>query len=491
MPGLLLNKYQLRTLTEMTGVKAAAWSPLAACPDVPRGCAPGEPDFVELVDKGLVVADGPYAWRPNRVAAAVMGAAASPDEVIGVKPSDPKIPGFTVIRRGELVSEFTLDMASGETHVVFPISRDAVLLRFIESLTKTGEDEPKPSFRARLTRNQAFLLSVAVRLLSTSIGDVTLTQLFDEARRDLAEPARLSHLAAAGMLPDLTETADLGPIFDGLERAGLLRHERATLGLGPGAEVLIEPVRAGFTLARTEVHDGVPRRDGILVTRHANRTLLLRTTSDPDPQIEWMECSRAQLRAMIAAFLLPTEQLEALIAHQQGTPPKSAPAKRAAAKPHAPTPAAPTPAAPTPPAPTPAGQPDRQVRVPAGGMPAFDSPSLAHPPTVRLAPGTPLVEAERRGPMARVRAENGWEGWVAHDRLEPDPAAQPRDRHPRMRVPARGLPAWSTPNLDQPPVTRLAGGLVLRTGSVKGPLIHVRAASGWEGWVAQDLLESL
>jgi SH3-like domain-containing protein len=36
-----------------------------------------------------------------------------------------------------------------------------------------------------------------------------------------------------------------------------------------------------------------------------------------------------------------------------------------------------------------------------------------------LAAGLPLVVVERRGDWARVRASNGWEGWVDAARLGP------------------------------------------------------------------------
>jgi len=457
MASLLLNKYQMRTLLEMTRLTAAPWSPLIALPEVARGCAPGEPDFDDLVEKGLVVADGAYAWRANRIATAALTAACAPEELIGVKPNHSRIPGFTILRRRDLVMECTVDARTGDTKLVFPISRNAVLLRFIESLTNRA-DEPEPTFSVDLDRNESFLLSVAARLAATEVGEVTIDRLYETARGDLDDPRSLAPLAAAGILPDLDVASDLGPALAGLERAGVLTRDRTTVRLSEGARVLTEPVRAAFTITRVEVHDGVPRRDGMFVTRHGNRTLVLRTTSGDDPHVVWSEVTRPQLRALIAAFVLPRDALAAWVAAQEGAA-----------------------AVTTPEPPPPAFAPTRVVVVGQGG-PAFDTPSLDRPPVATLAGGIELQVLEHRGDMAHVRADNGWEGWIARELLQPVAVTR------RVRVPDRGLPAFDSPTRERPPIAMLAAGVELTVTEQQGTMAHVRADNGWEGWVAHDLL---
>lgn len=82
---------------------------------------------------------------------------------------------------------------------------------------------------------------------------------------------------------------------------------------------------------------------------------------------------------------------------------------------------APTAAAPAPAAPAPVPAPDRPThRVPAGGMPAWANPDPASAATLRLEPGLPVmvVEAFPNG-WTRVRASNGWTGWVDGRLLTP------------------------------------------------------------------------
>ena len=465
MANLLLNKYQMRTLLDMAELTPAGWSPLIGLPSVPRGCAPGEPDFEDLMERGLVVRDGAFAWRLNHVGATVLAAVCVPEEIIGVKPNHSRIPGFAIVRLGELVCECTVEASTGDTKLVFPISRSAVILRFIQSLTNRS-DEPTPMFSVDLDRNESFLLSVVARLEVTEVADLTLNQLYDAARTDLDDRVCMSALAAGGILPELTPASDLGPALAGLERAGVVAHSGTRVGLTEAAQILAEPARAAFTITRVEVHDGRPRRDGMLVTRHGDRTLVLRTTTDDEPRVVWTEVTRAQLRALIAAFLLPRDELAAWVAHEEGD-----------VEPAAPGTAVPEPA--TPPVATPVAA--VRVSVPPQGMPAFDTPTLDRPPIAQLQGGVVLTVVERQGTMAHVRADNGWEGWVAHHLLVPADAVT-------VRVPPQGLPAFDSPLLDHPPIAMLAAGVVLTVVERQGTMAHVRADNGWEGWVTHDLL---
>lgn len=477
MANLLLNKYQMRTLLDMTGLTPAAWSPLAVLPAVPRGTAPGEPDFDDLVARGFVVADGPYAWRPNRVGTGWLAAACEPEEIIGVKPDHSRIPGFAIVRRGALVCECTVEARTGDTKLVFPISRSAVILRFIQSLTKR-DDEPTPAFSADLSRDESFLLAVLARLEVTEVDGLTLNRLYDAARADLDDPVAMSALAAGGILPDLTSASDLGPVLAGLERAGVVHRAGTKVALVEAARLLTEPARAAFTITRVEVHDGVPRRDGLFVSRHGDRTLVLRATNDVDPHVVWTEVTRAQLRALIAAFLLPRDELAAWVAQQDAAPEPAAGVAAAAA--FAPF----------------------RVRVPARGLPAFAAPDPGGPPVATLAGGIELTVFEKVRDLVHVRADNGWEGWLAGDPLEPvaptppqplpapapPPAPAPAPAAMRVRIPPQGLPAFDAPRPERPPIAMLPGGVELIVVAEVGAMAQVRADNGWEGWVARGLL---
>lgn len=55
--------------------------------------------------------------------------------------------------------------------------------------------------------------------------------------------------------------------------------------------------------------------------------------------------------------------------------------------------------------------------VPAGGVSAWPQPDASQGTPIRLTVGLPLMMVERRGEWARIRASNGWEGWVDARRL--------------------------------------------------------------------------
>jgi hypothetical protein len=50
--------------------------------------------------------------------------------------------------------------------------------------------------------------------------------------------------------------------------------------------------------------------------------------------------------------------------------------------------------------------------VPPDGLSAWSDPDPSQQPTTQLAGGVALIVVEQRGVWARVKAENGWEGWV-------------------------------------------------------------------------------
>lgn len=55
--------------------------------------------------------------------------------------------------------------------------------------------------------------------------------------------------------------------------------------------------------------------------------------------------------------------------------------------------------------------------VPPDNLPAWAAPDPSAPPAATLAAGLPLQVVEWNGAWARVRAENGWSGWVDGRRL--------------------------------------------------------------------------
>jgi hypothetical protein len=59
------------------------------------------------------------------------------------------------------------------------------------------------------------------------------------------------------------------------------------------------------------------------------------------------------------------------------------------------------------------------VQAPSAGLAAWPGPDGAVEPTTRIDQGVPLMAVERQGDWARVRAANGWTGWVDARQLVP------------------------------------------------------------------------
>jgi hypothetical protein len=56
---------------------------------------------------------------------------------------------------------------------------------------------------------------------------------------------------------------------------------------------------------------------------------------------------------------------------------------------------------------------------PAAGMPGWATPDQTQTPTAMIPPGAELALVERQADWARVRAFNGWTGWVDGRELQP------------------------------------------------------------------------
>ena len=61
---------------------------------------------------------------------------------------------------------------------------------------------------------------------------------------------------------------------------------------------------------------------------------------------------------------------------------------------------------------------------PAAGLQSWSVPDAAQTPTAMVPPGAGLVLSERQGDWARVKAPNGWTGWVDARQLELVPLAE-------------------------------------------------------------------
>jgi hypothetical protein len=141
------------------------------------------------------------------------------------------------------------------------------------------------------------------------------------------------------------------------------------------------------------------RQSELVAYRCGDRLLMLRAVPvQGEPVLELSELTRQELRCHVGAFLLDDRPLTTR--RERG-----------------PVASAPTPAA----AGTPVWQPTH--RVPEDGTRSWAAPDPSAPERSRLAGRLPVAVVERRGAWARVRASNGWTGWVDGRRLRPLPPA--------------------------------------------------------------------
>lgn len=169
---------------------------------------------------------------------------------------------------------------------------------------------------------------------------------------------------------------------------------------------------------------------------------------------------------------------------------------------------------------------EQRCVVPDGGTRAWNAPDAIAAPVTMLAARTELAVVERTGVWARVRASNGWIGWVDGRALitaaRPSPVAVPSQlpapvmQSPapapapesataaapastpasapapaapvhapaaeRARVPAGGMLAWAAPDTGSAAVS-LAPGLDLEVVHRHGAWAQILASNGWTGWV--------
>ena len=90
-----------------------------------------------------------------------------------------------------------------------------------------------------------------------------------------------------------------------------------------------------------------------------------------------------------------------------------------------------------------------------GGLPGWQEPSAADPPTGQLDPGLAVAVVERQGDWARIVASNGWAAWVASAGLIPV-ASGPRRR------------AWLVPVVVGLVAVALVGGVLALAGGGDG-----------------------
>lgn len=405
MPGYVVGDWQVQTLLGLAGIpEPSAASPLAGIARYPRAIAPGEPDWEPLERWGLVQPDG-TGWRVNLVVAGVLRAAAHPDEVISVGVGEPDNPGFSVVRRGTAMAECTVG-PSGTTKLHFPVTRRALVSVVLEALSP--EDPgllPSTGFVFLGSADEAFLLQVVMLQHRSDVVAPTVAAVRAAARQGASSRRMLEPYTATGtasIVSGLVDGNRVDQVLRRLVEAGhvVIEGDRVRPSDAAAAALGSWPLRV-FGVTRVET---VPVRSVVMLQAMwcGGRIITFRPVGARGEAMryEWRDVTPAELRQLVAATLLPANQLAELAADVAGTDELALPPRSAA--------------------PGPPSGPSWQAThgVPVGGLDAYELPDPALAPIARLDAGLPVQVGEELGAWARVVCSNGWTAWVDGRRLD-------------------------------------------------------------------------
>jgi len=322
---VLLTAGQVRALLDRAGVTPAAASPLAELPPV-TAVSEGGPGWEPLVAHGYVVPAAGGGWRPNGVVLGALAAAARPAEVLSLHAITPGSPALTICRRGDFWTEASV--GGGAVKLAFPLNRGVFLLAALSGLS-ADHPEPRPSgFRFIGAAGEAFVLAALLAAGGDDRG-VPTEALLAAVERRLSSPDALAPFAAMPGRDTVTALRDAAARVAALDRLVAAGHvERQGGALRPTSPVrqaLGASLDRAFVCSRTVIDDpagesagggltsdpAVHRRS-LTAMRAGERTLLFRTA--PGDRVEWSEVSRAELRSLVTAVLLPEADLARVIA---------------------------------------------------------------------------------------------------------------------------------------------------------------------------------
>ena len=315
MPAYLLTHQQIQTALGMAALEVGSGSPLAVLPQAARHLEPGDVAFQKMADGHLLEAqDG--EWRVNTLAKAVLLTCARPEEVITLRVTGGEGQGFSICRRGPLVSECTVG-GPALVKLSFPLTRSAVILTLISALSSERPEPPSTGFRFRGRVADAFVLSVVLNETRSGTGGPPVERLAGIVAAAVEKPIyTLPFVLVAGAEPllGLARSPDAVDAAVGrLAIAGHVRNEGGRLVPSDASQTaLAGPPNAGFSISRTVVRPEGPAAQTLQVVRSGDRNIVFRLLQHADeyPLLEWLEVSKLQLRALVTAALMDEKELK-------------------------------------------------------------------------------------------------------------------------------------------------------------------------------------
>lgn len=315
MPAYLLTHQQIRTALGMAGIEIGPGSPLAVLPEASRPLEPGEAAFQKMADGHLLeAANG--KWRVNTLAKAVLLACAKPEEVITLHATGGEGQGFSSCRRGPLVTECTVG-GPALIKLSFPLTRSSVTLMLTSALSSDRPEPPSTGFRFQGRAEDAFVLSIILSEARSGGRGPTVDGLAQTVAKAVENPSlTLPFVLVAGAEPllGLARSRDAVEAAAGrLAFAGHVGIEGGRLEPSQTAlQALGGPPVAGFAISRTLVGPEGPASQTLQVVRSGERSIVFRVLRHEGerPLFEWLEVTKTQLRALVAATLMDENELK-------------------------------------------------------------------------------------------------------------------------------------------------------------------------------------
>ena len=321
MPAYVLTHEQIRTALDMAGIEMGAGSPLAALPESSRVLQPSDAAFQKMAE-GHLLEQQDSSWRVNTLAKAVLFTCAQPEEVLALRVMGPQQTGFSVCRRGPLLSECTV-AGPGLVKLAFPLTRSSIVLMLTSALSN-DRPEPEPTgFRFQGRADDAFVLSLLLNEARANPEGIAAEQIADRVAAAVENPAlTLPFVLVAGAEPLLALARSRDAVEAAVGRlaaAGQAQNEGGWLRPSTVAlKALNSPPVAGFTVSRILVGPDGAASQALEVARCGERNIVFRTLhhGGEQPLFEWSEVSRRQLRALVAATVMDERELTAMLSPQ-------------------------------------------------------------------------------------------------------------------------------------------------------------------------------
>ena len=337
MPAYVLTYEQVRTALGMASIDVGAGSPLAALPEASRVLGPTDAAFQKMADGHLIEVGDDGSWRVNTLVKAVLFTCAQPEEVLALRVMGPQQGGFSVCRRGPLLSECTV-AGPGLVKLAFPLTRSSIVLMLTSALSG-DRPEPEPTgFRFQGRADDAFVLSLLLNEARTNPEGIAAGEIAARLAVAVENPAlTLPFVLVAGAEPLLALARSRDAVEAAVGRlaaAGQAQNEGGWLRPSTVAlEALSSPPVAGFTVSRILVGPDGAASQALEVARCGERNIVFRTLhhGGEQPLFEWSEVSRRQLRTLVAATVMDEKELAAMTTPEPK--PEAAPALEPAVTP--------------------------------------------------------------------------------------------------------------------------------------------------------------